>query len=56
MKKRNDIIIVYYRCNQCNHNVTIPRQIGRKRGIGHLKDMWCPYCKVEAKFTEVGQY
>ena len=56
MKKRNDIIIMYYKCNQCHHDVTVPRQNGRQRGEGHPKDMWCPFCKVPSKFMEIGQY
>lgn len=56
MRKRNDIIIMYYKCKYCSNDVTIPRQIGRKRNDGHVKDMWCPYCKNESKFIEIGQY
>ena len=56
MKRRNDSFIVYYRCNCCNGEVTVPRQKGRRRGEGHIKDLWCPYCKAAEKFVEVGMY
>lgn len=56
MRKRNDIIIMYYRCKNCQNDLTIPRQIGRKRNEHHIKDMWCPYCKIDSKFIEIGQY
>lgn len=54
MKKRNDLLIMYYRCCVCNKQITIPRQKGRLRGEGHIKDLWCPYCKVDSKFSEIG--
>mgnify|MGYP007056213182 CR=1 FL=1 len=56
MKKRNDLIIMYYRCDNCQNDVTVPRQTGRRRENGHVKDMWCPWCKVESKFIELGRY
>ena len=56
MRKRNDNIIMSYQCNHCGKKVTVPRQIGRQRGIGHIKDMWCPFCKADSKFREVGVY
>ena len=54
MKKRNDSFIVYYRCMKCSGEMSVPRQEGRKRGVGHVKDLWCPYCKADSKFSEVG--
>lgn len=54
MRKRNDSFIVYYRCMKCSGEMSIPRQEGRKRGVGHVKDLWCPYCKADSKFSEVG--
>lgn len=54
LKKRKDGIIVYYRCKCCGKEVTIPRQKSRQRGIGHIKDLWCPWCKTKEKFVEIG--
>jgi len=54
LKKRKDGIIVYYRCVYCGNEMTVPRRKSRKRGDGHIKDLWCPWCKVDAKFTEIG--
>ena len=56
MRKRKDIQIMYYKCCSCNGMTTVPRQKGRLRGVGHLKDMWCPFCGEEKKFVEIGMY
>lgn len=56
MRKRNDAFIVYYKCNCCGGELTIPRQKGRRRGVGHIKDLWCPWCKIDTKFIEKGIY
>lgn len=44
------------RCSNCGKTVMIPRQFGRKRAKGHIKDMWCPYCETESKFVEYREF
>lgn len=56
IRKRNDVYIAIYRCSCCGSEVTVPRQKGRKRGVEHIKDLWCPYCKETRKFVEVEPY
>ena len=56
MKRRNDNVIMSYQCKYCGNKVTVPRQLGRLRGVGHIKDMWCPFCKENSKFIEIGIY
>ena len=54
MRKRNDYLIMYYRCNSCGREFTIPRHKGSLRGKNHIKDLWCPWCKANTKFVEIG--
>jgi len=56
MRKRNDTYIAYYKCTRCGNDLTIPRQKGRIRGEGHIKDIWCQYCKEKQKFVEIEPY
>ena len=56
MKKRNDSIIAYYKCPDCQNVLSIPRQGGRRRERGHKKDLWCPFCKEDKTFVEVDAY
>lgn len=38
-----------YYCVKCGHKLEykIPRKGGKYRPSGHLKKIWCPYCKQE---------
>ena len=54
MRKRNGYFIVYYKCKYCGNEFTIPRQVSKMRGVGHIKDIWCPWCKEKRKFVETG--
>ena len=55
MKKR-----VYYisllTCPDCGKQFPIPRAAGRLRKPGHIKDLWCPFCKRTTKMIEGGLY
>lgn len=48
----NKIEPSWLKCSECGGKFPVIRQRGRKRGIGHIKDLWCPYCKKETKFVE----
>ena len=37
-----DILI----CNECHKSMFVPRKSGHKRAMGHIKDMYCPWCNV----------
>lgn len=52
MKKRRCVIINKFRCCKCGGDMMLPRTKGYQRKDGHIKDMWCPYCKEESKFEE----
>lgn len=40
-------------CLDCGSVVTINRKLNRQKNVGHIKDMYCPYCNKEVKFFEV---
>lgn len=55
MKYRRDYSISYLRCSICDGVMPIPRKNISKREDGHLKDMWCPFCKDVTTFVERNQ-
>ena len=41
-------------CTQCGRkNIPVPRNKGREREIGHLKKMYCIYCKRKTNMVEI---
>ena len=41
-------------CTQCGRkNIPIPRNKGRERELGHLKRLYCIYCKKRTNMVEV---
>lgn len=41
-------------CVVCgNKGISVPRKNGRQREAGHLKKLYCIYCKEEWNFAEV---
>ncbi|MFV0363527.1 MAG: hypothetical protein ACK5LL_10650 [Suipraeoptans sp.] len=47
-----NIIISYMHCPDCKGVFPIPRRAGGQREKGHIKDLWCPFCKCKKKFIE----
>lgn len=52
MRKRNNMYTSYLTCEKCEKIFPIMRSKGYMRERGHIKDMWCPFCKEESKFIE----
>lgn len=40
-------------CPECGNTFPIMRNHGQHRERGHVKDVWCPFCKAERKFREI---
>ena len=40
-------------CMTCGNRFPIMRNHGKPRERGHIKDIWCPFCKQDRKFQEV---
>lgn len=44
-------------CTKCgNKGIPIVRRAGRGREAGHLKKLWCIYCKEEHNFCETKEF
>lgn len=55
MRNRKISISDFY-CTQCGHKtLPIPRRDGQGREPGHLKNLYCPFCKMEQNCVEVRQ-
>ena len=52
MRKRSNMYTSYMTCSECGKQFPIMRNRGYMRERGHLKNMWCPFCKKEVKFVE----
>lgn len=50
MRKYSKIIIRYFRCPDCNGVVTASKKSSMPTAIGHIKTMYCPFCKEEKDF------
>ena len=53
MRKVRGCVISNFVCQECGTVVPLPRNHGRQRENGHVKDIWCPKCKCVSKFKEV---
>lgn len=40
-------------CPYCGEIITIQRKPSKSKSIGHIKDMYCPYCLKTRKFIEI---
>ena len=41
-------------CSKCGHQTMIFRKRSKLKTIGHVKHMYCPYCKETTPFIEFG--
>ena len=51
--KANNYNISYFICPECNKSFPLPRPKSLKRNKGHIKDLYCFYCKKDVKANEV---
>jgi len=56
MNTRNIVFSDFY-CTKCGNKVlSLPRQKGKERLAGHLKNLYCPFCKEEHNCCEIKQF
>lgn len=49
-----DMSISDFYCTRCgNKTIPIVRKTSRSREPGHLKKLWCPFCKEEVNCVEI---
>lgn len=49
---RRNFSISTFICPECNTKFPIPRKKSNQREKGHIKDIWCPFCKDTRKMLE----
>lgn len=52
-KTARQCVISNFVCVECGDVLPLPRNHGRQRKNGHVKDIWCPKCKEVTKFKEI---
>lgn len=52
-KNRRGCVISRFVCSDCGTIIPLPRNHGRMRKKGHIKDLYCPVCKVVKKCEEI---
>ena len=51
--RTNKYCISQFICPNCGNKFSLPRAKSMRREKGHIKDLWCPYCKEVVKTMEV---
>lgn len=51
MRQKN-YVTSYFRCQECDMEIPLPRCGGKQRKKGHVKDIWCPRCLKKTKCSE----
>ncbi len=55
MRKQRFMDLSMLICPECGGTFPIMRNHGSHRERGHIKDIWCPYCKADRKFEEISK-
>ena len=42
-----------FRCKECGFDIPLPRNAGRMREKGHIKDVFCAHCNKVTKHKEI---
>lgn len=51
--RANNFEISNFICPTCGGGFPLPRAKSMRREKGHVKDLWCPYCKDRVKTIEI---
>lgn len=54
MRRGSYFTISNFVCTDCGASLPLPRCHGQQRKQGHEKKLWCPVCKKEHNFKEIG--
>jgi len=54
MRRPTNVFKTWLRCSRCNRRVVIQRSARKRKKKGHVKTMWCPWCKGVRQFIEKG--
>ena len=57
MAKNKEILTSEFYCTECGHKgIPLARKAGQHREPGHLKNLYCLYCKKETNHVEIRPY
>lgn len=52
-RRKRAFIISTFICPDCGKSVPLPRIYGRQKEHGHIKNIYCPFCKESKQFMEI---
>ena len=51
--RSHEFTISDFICPKCNHKQSLPRKKGKQREKGHIKNIYCPFCKEKTQHVEI---
>ena len=54
--KKKSVTERRFKCPKCGYVATTFKKSSRRSSEGHLKIMWCPFCKDEHNFIQLNRY
>lgn len=53
MSRNRKVSISDFICPGCGNKIPLPRHMNHTREKGHIKDLYCPFCKDIMKMKEI---
>lgn len=54
-KKVRFYVMRDFKCPVCGYTHSASKKCSAMTGMGHIKTMYCPFCKEERDFIQIGQ-
>lgn len=51
--KRQPVFERWFKCPKCSALLSAYKSAAKKTAAGHIKTMWCPWCKKERDFIQI---
>lgn len=51
MRKYSNAVMRYFKCPDCDCIVPVSKNANTSTTIGHVKTIYCPFCKEDRDFT-----
>lgn len=45
-----------FKCDKCGYVAIAYKKSSRRTSVGHLKNMYCPFCKDTHNFIQISDY
>ena len=53
MSKKHNYSVRVFQCPECNNKMYAPKGRSHCSPRGHIKTMFCPYCKCDRDFIQI---